>query len=203
MYNNIIENNILLLSRLQGIGSRSSRRILLDLMKKKEGLLKPLISSLQELYDSIIPCEECFNLDTSNPCYICANPKRDRTKIAVVEDISGLWAIERASEKTNSYNGLYFVLGGTLSATKGATPESLRIPNLIDKIMNNANINEVILATSATSEGRITANYISDLIPENIKVSSLAQGIPMGGEIDYLDESTLSTAINLRTTNKL
>ncbi|MCL2566984.1 MAG: recombination mediator RecR [Alphaproteobacteria bacterium] len=202
MYNHIIENNLLLLGRLQGIGSRSSRRILFDLMKKKDGLLKPLITSLQELYDSITPCEECFNLDTSNPCYICSNPKRDKTKICVVEDISGLWAIERASEKTNSYNGLYFVLGGTLSATKGATPESLRIPKLLDKIAAR-NINEVILATAATSEGRITSDYISGLIPETVKVSSLAQGIPMGGEIDYLDEITLSTAINLRTTNKL
>ncbi|MDR0484960.1 MAG: recombination mediator RecR [Alphaproteobacteria bacterium] len=198
MYNNIIENNLLLLGRLQGIGSRSSRRILFDLMKKKEGLLKPLITSLQELYESIAPCEECFNLDTSNPCHICSNPKREKNIICIVEDISSLWAIERASEKTNSYNGLYFVLGGTLSAMKGATPETLKIPKLMDKITNQE-INEVILATSATSEGRITADYISGLIPDNIKVSTLAQGIPMGGEIDYLDEITLSTAINLRT----
>jgi len=198
MQNNIINNNLLLLGRLQGIGSRSSRRILFDLMKKKEGLLKPLIASLQELYDNVEPCKECYNLDTSNPCYICINTKRDKNLICIVEDISALWAIEKASEKTNSYNGIYFVLGGTLSASKGADPESLRIPKLIDKIVNSE-ITEVIFATSSTSEGKITSDYISGLIPKHIQVSSLAQGIPMGGEIDYLDEITLLTAINLRT----
>ena len=159
MNNNIIDNNLLLLGRLQGIGSRSSRRILFDLMKKKEGLLKPLIASLQELYDSVEPCSNCYNLDTSNPCYICSNNKRDKTSICIVEDISALWAIEKASEKTNSYNGTYFVLGGTLSANKGADPETLRIPKLIDKIINS-NVEEVIFATSATSEGKITSDYI-------------------------------------------
>ncbi len=167
-------------------------------MKKKEGLLKPLIASLQELYENVEPCKECYNLDTSNPCYICSNTKRDKNLICIVEDISALWAIEKASEKTNSYNGIYFVLGGILSASKGADPESLRIPKLIDKIINSE-ITEVIFATSSTSEGKITSDYISGLIPNHIKVSTLAQGIPMGGEIDYLDEITLLTAINLRT----
>ncbi len=198
MNNNIINNNLLLLGRLQGIGYRSSKRILFDLMKKKEGLLKPLISSLQELYENIAYCKQCYNLDTSNPCYICSNQQRDKTSICIVEDVSSLWAIEKASEKTNSYNGIYFVLGGTLSASKGNDPETLRIPILIDKIMKSQ-ISEVIFATSATSEGKITSDYISSLIPDHIKVSNLAQGIPIGGEIDYLDEITLSTAINLRT----
>lgn len=167
-------------------------------MKKKEGLLKPLIASLQELYETIEPCKECYNLDTTNPCYICSNTKRDKNSICIVEDISALWAIEKASEKTNSYNGTYFVLGGTLSANKGADPEILRIPKLIDKVVNSS-ITEVIFATSSTLEGKITSDYISELIPKQIKVSTLAQGIPMGGEIDYLDEITLLTAINLRT----
>lgn len=198
MNDNIINNNLLLLSRLQGIGSRSSRRILFDLMKKKEGLLKPLIASLQELYDNIVPCTECYNLDTTNPCHICSNIKRDKTLVCIVENISSLWAIEKASEKTNAYNGVYFVLGGTLSASKGADPESLKIPILINKIISTE-VKEVIFATSPTSEGQITADYISSLIPKNIQISSLAQGIPIGGEIDYLDEITISTALNLRT----
>ncbi len=197
MRDNIIDNTVLLLSRLQGIGPRSARRILFDLMKKKEGLLRPLLDSLGEVYDRVTTCSECRNLDIVSPCSVCSNSNRNRSMLCVVEDVGSLWAIERASEKSGSFNGLYFVLGGTLSATRGATPESLNIEVLLNRI-DTLSVSEVILATSSTIEGKITNDYIVSKIPTSVKVSTLAQGIPMGGEIDYLDEMTLSTAINLR-----
>jgi recombination protein RecR len=190
----LLENSILLLSRLQGIGSRSARRILFDLMKKKDSLLLPLINTLEQLHENISHCNSCFNLDVQNPCSICANPNRSHETICVVEDISSLWAIE----KTKNYDGVYFVLGGNLSAQKHQTPENLHIDKLIKKA-NEGTVKELILATSATIEGQITNNYIHDNITNpNIKFSILAQGIPVGGEIDYLDEVTLSTALKLR-----
>ncbi len=190
----LLENSVLLLSRLQGIGARSARRILFDLMKKKESLLLPLINTLDALYNSIVYCENCFNLDVQNPCSICANPNRNHKTVCVVEDISSLWAIE----KTKNYDGIYFVLGGNLSAQRHQTPDNLHIDKLITNV-NSHNIEELILATSATIEGQITTNYIHDHINNSkIKLSILAQGIPVGGEIDYLDEVTLSTALKLR-----
>ena len=194
MNTNVLDNAALLLSRIQGVGSRSSKRILLDLMKKKDSLLQPLIQTLQELSSSIVVCENCFNIDVSNPCSICSDNSRNKSIVCVVEDLNSLWAIER----TKTYFGIYFVLGGTLSGIKYNDPSKLNIEKLIAKI-NSSNIEELIIATPATLEGQITANYIQDsIIQSNIKVSMLAQGIPIGGEIDYLDEITLSTALKLR-----
>ena len=191
---NVLDNTALLLSRIQGVGSRSSKRILLDLMKKKDSLLQPLIQTLQELSSSIVVCENCFNIDVCNPCAICSDNSRNKSIVCVVEDLNSLWAIER----TKTYFGIYFVLGGTLSGIKYNDPSKLNIEKLITKI-NSSNIEELIIATPATLEGQITANYIQDnIIQSNIKVSMLAQGIPIGGEIDYLDEITLSTALKLR-----
>ncbi|MFL1780532.1 Recombination protein RecR [Candidatus Hepatincolaceae symbiont of Richtersius coronifer] len=192
--NNTLEHAILLLSRLPSIGGRSSRRILFELMKKREALLLPLISSLQNLADNILHCKQCFNLDVNDPCHICNNSTRNHKLICVVEDISSLWALER----TKNYNGIYFVLGGQLSARKGSMPQDLHIDELLLRL-NNEEIEELILATSATLEGQITANYIHDnLEGKSFKISVLAQGIPVGGEIDYLDDITLSTALKLR-----
>lgn len=194
MGNNIIENSALLLSRLQGLGPRSAKRILLDLIKKKDSLLFPLINSLNELHNSIMTCSLCFNIDTSDPCNLCSNTDRTRKIICVVEDISSLWAIE----KTKTYVGLYFVLGGSISAKRGYEPSSLNIDFLINRIQKEE-MEEVIIATPATIEGQITANYILEGINnKDVKVSMLAQGIPVGGEIDYLDDTTIATALKSR-----
>jgi recombination protein RecR len=192
---NILEHTILLLSRLQGIGTRSARRILFDLMKKKDILLDPLILSLENLSSNICTCSRCFNLDVADPCYICRDENRDTSLLCIVEDISALWALE----KTKNYNGLYFVLSGNISASFGKDPKSLHIDRLVDMIDDSSClVEEIIIATSATLEGQITANYIHQEVQDKVKVSMLAQGIPMGGEIDYLDDVTLSTALKLR-----
>ncbi|UQY80778.1 Recombination protein RecR [Candidatus Hepatincola sp. Av] len=192
---NTIENTALLLSKLQGIGPRSAKRILFDLMKQKDSLLPNLINALTDLSARISACPVCFNLDVVSPCHICASSQRDKTMICAVEDIAALWAIER----TNSYKGVYFVLGGNLSSYKISKPEDLHLDILINKL-NNENINELILGLSATLEGQITGNYICEQLQKPLKISMLAQGMPVGGEIDYLDEVTLSTAIKLRKT---
>lgn len=194
MNNEIINNSILLLSRLPGLGSRSARRMVFELMKKKEEVLIPLIEALSNLEKNVVTCTECNNLDVTNPCSICASEKRDKSLLCIVEDMSSLWAIE----KSGGYNGTYFVLGGNLSAQRGYSPESIKIPQLLKKIVTNS-IKELILATSPTVEGQITANYIGDLFKDNnVSISQLAQGIPIGGELEYLDEITLKTAINSR-----
>ncbi len=190
---NILDHTVLLLSRLQGIGTRSARRILFDLMKKKELLLEPLILSLDNVAKNIKTCQQCFNLDITDPCNICSDSTRDKQTICVVEDISSLWAIENSK----SYNGLYFVLGGNISAQKNQSPQNLNIDLLLEHIKSSS-ITEVIIATSATMEGQITSHYIKDQIDPKITLTMLAQGIPIGGEIDYLDDITLSTAIKLR-----
>lgn len=189
-----LEDSILVLSRLQGIGPRGARRIMLDLIKKKDSLLAPLITVLQEIKDTTKFCKNCYNVDFEEVCYICTDNKRDKTALCVVEDIASLWAME----KTNQYNGLYFVMGGNLSAYKGVSPEDLHLDELINKV-NNENIVELIIATSSTVEGHITANYItSNITNANVNITALAQGIPVGGELEYLDDVTLSTAIKLR-----
>lgn len=194
MTKNILEDSILVLGRLQGIGPRSAQRIMLDLIKKKDTLLAPLITVLQEIKENSRYCNICYNVDLHDKCYICRDKSRDNTTICVVEDVASLWAME----KTKSYNGVYFVLGGNLSAYKGITPKDLHLDVLIDKI-NNTKIKELIIATSSTIEGHITANYISSNITNSVvTVTALAQGIPVGGELEYLDDVTLSTAIKLR-----
>lgn len=191
---NDIEKFISYLSRLPGLGPRSARRMALALIKKKDQLLTPLITSLEHIRDTIQSCEICNNLDEVSPCQICQSQSRDRSIICIVEDVSDLWALER----TSIFKGQYHVLGGTLSALDGRGPETLKIPYLIQRIREN-NIQEVILALNATIEGQTTSHYIMEHIKKtSVKVTQLAQGIPIGGELDYLDDGTLSAAFNAR-----
>ena len=183
------------ISKLPGLGRRSAQRIALFLLKNKDKNLSPLIESLNLSYNKIIECTECGNIDIVNPCSICANPKRDKTTICVVEDVSDLWTLE----KVGFYRGLYNVLGGSLSAIQGIGTDELKIEHLLNRIETN-NVKEIILALSTTMEGQTTSFVIADKL-ENFKdlnVTRLAQGIPMGGEVHYLDENTLNTAFQSR-----
>ena len=189
-----IDQLIQAFSRLPGIGPRSARRLVLQLIRKKEQLMTPLIQVMQDAVESIQTCDECGNLDTSNPCHICADDKRDTSVICVVEDLADLWAIERS----NMFKGRYHVLGGTLSAIDGRGPDALHIDQLVARAANDA-VEEVILATNATVEGQTTAHYLTDRLEScNVKISRLAQGIPIGGELDYLDDGTLGAALKAR-----
>lgn len=190
-----IPNVISIFNRLQGIGTRSAKRIVIDLIKKKEQVLFPLIEQLNILYKEIKTCEICYNIDTTSPCNICQDSTRDSNIICIVEDINSLWAIE----KSNCYKGRYFVLGNNLSAVNQKTPTQLNIDKLVNNISTNPSIQEVLFALSSTIEGQITSNYIQEELSQfNLKVTTLAKGIPMGGEIDYLDDITIETAIKLR-----
>jgi recombination protein RecR len=189
-----IERLIQLLSRLPGLGPRSARRAALHLVKKKEQLLGPLAAALTETRDTILTCETCGNIDTQSPCTLCRDPARDRALICVVEEVGDLWALERAGV----LNGLYHVLGGTLSPLDGIGPDDLTIAKLIERA-RDANVKEVLLALNATVEGQSTAHYLMDrLAGSNVTVSRLAYGVPIGGELDYLDEGTLAAAVKSR-----
>ncbi|MBR6663880.1 MAG: recombination protein RecR [Alphaproteobacteria bacterium] len=189
-----IEKLIKQIAKLPSLGTRSARRIVLQMLKKKEQIMLPLIESLQEVSANIKTCEVCGNFDTTSPCAICQSPNRDGQIICVVQDVADLWAMERVSQ----YKGKYHVLGGVLSALEGVVPEDLNIDSLINRI-SQENIIEVILALSATIDGQITSHYISSKLKEfNIKITTLAQGIPVGGELDYMDEGTLQLALNSR-----
>jgi recombination protein RecR len=189
-----IERLIQLFGKLPGLGPRSARRVILHLVKNKEKLLAPLASALFDAQDSIKVCSTCGNIDTIDPCLICADPRRDRSIICVVEEVGDLWALERA----NAWNGLYHVLGGTLSALGGVRPEDLSIGKLVDRAAQTG-VREVILATNATIEGQTTAHYITEQLKQrDIATSRLAHGVPVGGELDYLDEGTLTQAIKAR-----
>ena len=191
MNNSEIDNLISLLSRLPGIGPRSARRMALNLLKQPESLMKPLAESLITTADSIRNCNTCGNLDTEEICSICVDERRDISTILVVEEIADLWALERG----RLYQGLYHVLGGTLDAIRGVSPEKLKIDFLLEKVREK-NINEIILATSLTTAGQTTAHYIvSKLKGTKVKITRLARGLPAGGELDYLDEATLSQAL--------
>ena len=183
------------ISKLPGLGRRSAQRIALFLLKNKDKNLFPLIESLNLSYNKIIECDNCGNIDLQNPCNICSNKTRDKFTICVVEDISDLWTFE----KIGFYRGLYHVLGGSLSALQGIGTDELRVQNLIDRIKNH-NVNEIILALSTTMEGQTTSFVIADKLEKfkNIQVTRLAQGVPMGGEVHYLDENTLNTAFQSR-----
>jgi len=186
---------IKILSSLQGIGPRSANRIILQLIQKKESLLIPLAKILNELSEKVYKCNICGNYDTKDLCYICVNQNRDRNILCVVEQVADLWAMERG----NLFNGLYHVLGGTLNAIKGYSPEKLNIEKLYKRIKAD-NINEVILATSVTTMGQATAHYLTDTIKKmNVKVTRLARGLPAGGELDYIDDATLGQALRERT----
>ena len=187
-----IEALIDLLARLPGLGPRSARRAVLHLIRKRGQLLLPMAQAMQRVGTTVRDCLNCGNLGTADICPICANEKRDIGMICVVEDVSDLWAMERA----NVFKGRYHVLGGTLSALDAVGPDELRIPLLIDRIASE-HVIEVILALSATIDGLTTAHYIADQLP-GVTVTSLAQGVPVGGELDYLDEGTITAALKAR-----
>ncbi|HEV2264579.1 MAG TPA: recombination mediator RecR [Stellaceae bacterium] len=189
-----LDRLIQLLSKLPGLGPRSARRAALFLLKRRESLMEPLAAALTETAAKVRPCSRCGNLDTADPCALCRDPRRDQGLICVVEDVADLWAIERSA----AYNGLYHVLGGTLSALDGVGPEDLRIEPLVKRVTENKT-REVILALNATVEGQTTAHYVMDrLAPSGVHVSRLAHGVPVGGELDYLDEGTLIAALAAR-----
>ena len=179
------------ISKLPGLGRRSAQRIALFLLKNKDKNLSPLIESLNISHKKIIECKECGNIDLQNPCNICANNSRDKHTICIIEDISDLWTFE----KIGFYKGLYHVLGGSLSAIQGIGTDELKLQQLINRIESN-NIQEVILALSTTMDGQTTSFVIADKLEKfkELNVTRLAQGIPMGGEVHYLDENTLNTA---------
>ena len=186
---------IQLLSNLPGVGPRSARRIILYLIKNNNNLMKPLSDTLYAVSNKIKICKSCGNYCVEDNCDICKNEKRDKSLLCVVEDVADLWAIERGK----IFNGIYFVLGGTLNAIKGITPEKLNIKKLF-KRLEKKDIKEVILATSITTSGQTTAHYLLNNIKKlDIKVSRIARGVPAGGELDYLDEATLGQALNERT----
>ena len=191
-----IERLIQLLARLPGLGPRSARRAALFLIKKREQIMGPLAGALQTALEKIQICRVCGSIDTQNPCTVCTDPRRDPSIIVVVGDVADLWALERA----HAVNARYHVLGGTLSPLDGIGPQDLAIDALVTRA-HDAAVTEVILALNATVDGQTTAHYITDLLQDaNVKVTRLAHGVPVGGELDYLDEGTLAAAIRQRTT---
>jgi recombination protein RecR len=190
-----IERLIQLLARLPGLGPRSARRAALHLIKKREALMTPLAGALQVAIDKIQVCKTCGNIDTQNPCTVCTDPRRDPSTIVVVADVADLWALERAQ----AISARYHVLGGTLSPLDGVGPSDLAIDPLISRA-HDETVKEVVLALNATVDGQTTAHYITDLLQNaDVKVTRLAHGVPVGGELDYLDEGTLSAALRQRT----
>ncbi|PPR60432.1 MAG: Recombination protein RecR [Alphaproteobacteria bacterium MarineAlpha3_Bin3] len=189
-----IERLIGLLAKLPGLGPRSARRAVLHLVKRRESLAQPLAKAMAETLDNIKTCSRCGNLDSQDPCALCRDPKRDGSVICVVEDVADLWALERSA----AFRGHYHVLGGTLSALDGIGPEDLNIPGLLARV-NEDGVKEVILATSATVDGQTTAHFLADkLAGTKAEVTELAHGVPVGGELDYLDDGTLSAALRDR-----
>ena len=189
-----IENLTRMLARLPGLGPRSARRVVQHLLARRESLLLPLAQDLQRLADSLAVCSVCGNWDERSPCYLCLDAKRDRSMLCVVEQIADLWALERSA----CYRGQYHVLGGVLSALNGIGPDDLRL-NKLEQRVKDFDIREVILATNLTLEGQTTAHYIAARLTRlGVKASRLARGVPVGGELDYMDEGTLSTAIEAR-----
>lgn len=191
-----IERLIQLLARLPGLGPRSARRAALHLIKKREQLLAPLADALRVATERIVVCRRCGNVDTSDPCTVCSDARRDDTILVVVEDVSDLWALERAQV----LNARYHVLGGVLSALDGVGPADLNLDGLMARV-REGHVQEVILALNATVDGQTTAHYVTELLSATgVRVSRLAHGVPVGGELDYLDEGTLAAALRQRTT---
>ena len=189
-----LETLIRLLARLPGLGPRSARRAALHLVKRREGLMVPLARVLEAASESIAASSECRNLDTTDPCGVCADPSRDPAALCVVEDVSDLWALER----TGAFRGRYHVLGGVLSALDGVGPEELGIAALVARA-RAPGITEVVLATGATVEGQTTAHYLAERLGDcGVSVTRLAHGVPVGGALDYLDDGTLTTALRAR-----
>jgi recombination protein RecR len=182
------------LSRLPGLGPRSARRAVLYLMKKRETALQPLLAALTQVADKLSTCSICGNVDTSDPCSICKDPRRDDKALCVVEEVSDLWALDRS----RLFPGRYHVLGGRLSALEGVRPEDLGIDKLVKRV-SAGGIDEVVLAMNATLEGQTTAHYLAERLEGfPIRISQLAHGLPVGGELDYLDEGTLAQALRAR-----
>jgi recombination protein RecR len=187
-----------LLAKLPGLGPRSARRAALFLLKRRESLMEPLSLALNETARRIRPCSVCGNLDTSDPCALCRDPRRDGETLCVVEDVADLWALERSA----AFKGRYHVLGGTLSALEGVGPDELRIDALVARV-RDGHVREVILALNGTVEGQTTAHYIADRLKgSGARITRLGHGVPVGGELDYLDEGTLSAALAARQTVK-
>ncbi len=190
-----IEQLIKIMARLPGLGPRSARRAVLHLLRTPEQVLDPLITALTTARNNVSACTQCGNLDTHNPCTICTDPRRDLSYICVVETVGDVWALERAQ----AISGHYHILGGRLSALDGVGPEDLNLENLRARAMQE-NVQEIILALNATVEGQSTAHYIMDMLHGvNVKITRLAHGVPVGGELDYLDEGTLATAVKSRS----
>ncbi|MCA8908975.1 MAG: recombination protein RecR [Rhodospirillaceae bacterium] len=189
-----IDEMIRLLARLPGLGPRSARRAALHLMRRHDTLLVPLAEAMTRAADTITTCSLCNTLDTTDPCAICADTRRDRSTICVVEQVADQWALERSG----SYHGLYHVLGGTLSALDGVGPDDLAISSLVNRARAEE-VSEVILALNATVDGQTTAHYVADrLTHAGVTISRLAHGLPVGGELDYLDDGTLAAALRAR-----
>jgi recombination protein RecR len=190
-----IERLIQLLARVPGLGPRSARRAALQLIKKREQLLAPLAEAMRIADERILTCSTCGNVDTSDPCTLCRDPKRDPSLLVVVEDVADLWALERAQATA----GAYHVLGGVLSPLDGVGPKDLSLDRLVARVAEGR-VKEVVLALNATVDGQTTAHYVTELLaPYGVKVSRLAHGVPVGGELDYLDEGTLAAAMRQRT----
>ena len=190
-----IERLIQLLARLPGLGPRSARRVALHLIRKREELLGPLGEAMRVAKERIITCSACGNIDTSDPCSICADPRRDGGVIVVVETVGDLWALERASD----LRARYHVLGGALSPLDGIGPDDLNLSKLVGRVAEGG-VREVILAVNATVDGQTTAHYITEMLAHlGVKCTRLAHGVPVGGELDYLDEGTLAAALRSRT----
>jgi recombination protein RecR len=189
-----IEQLISRLAKLPGLGPRSARRAALALVKKRDTLLRPLAEAMLAVADRVKTCSVCANVDVVNPCHICASETRDATQLCVVQDVADLWAMERSG----AFRGRYHILGGTLSALEGIRPEDLNIATLIERV-NKGTVAEVILAMNATVDGQTTAHYITDHIKaDGVSVSRLAHGVPVGGELDFLDDGTISQALRSR-----
>ena len=192
--NEEINKLILLISKLPGLGPKSASRAVLHLLKRKEQLMMPLSEALLTASDKIITCKECGNIDLNSPCNMCTDEDWNITQVCVVEDVADLWALE----KSGVFKGYYHVLGGNLSAINGIGPDELNIKKLVDRV-GNKSIKEVILALSTTVDGQTTAHYVADCLSNSdIEVSRLGQGVPVGGELDYMDEGTIAAAISSR-----
>lgn len=190
-----IDALIEMMAKMPGLGPRSARRAVLHLIRKRELLLTPLADQLTRVAATARECTNCGNVGTTEICDICLSEKRANGELCVVEDVADLWAMERAGV----FKGRYHVLGGTLSALDQVGPEQLRIPELVERVARE-NVNEVILALNATVDGQTTAHYIADQLEDQVRLTSLAQGVPIGGELDYLDDGTISAALNARKT---
>lgn len=191
-----IERLIQLLAKVPGLGPRSARRAALHLIKKKSQIMGPLAHAMQEAHDKVRICSECGNVDTSDPCTVCCDERRDSGLLVVVEDVADLWALERAGAAVQAK---YHVLGGRLSPLDGIGPDDLNIKSLVDRVARGGT-REVIIAVNATVEGQTTAHYVTDQLREfGVNVTRLAHGVPVGGELDYLDDGTLAAAMRART----